>query len=157
MQSLEVWKPVDASGAYEISSHGRVRWADGRIKRPTITRDGALVVNLYANGKTNVLAVRTLVALAFLGPRPIGYMVVHNDKDQSNCRAANLSYSPLSLREPRQTSERGTYLVGKLTRDQATEIRMRALTGHSTRALAEEFGISSSLVSDIKYGRKWKV
>lgn len=152
----EVWQAIDASCAYEVSQFGRVRWADGRIKLPTTSRDGTLVVNLYANGRNCVRAVHTLVAGAFLGPRPAGHMVVHKDNDPTNCHAVNLSYQPLSRREPRWASERGRYLVGKLTQARAAEIRRRALAGELTRNLAEEFGVSSALVSNIKHGVKWK-
>ena len=47
-------------------------------------------------------------------------------------------------------------MVGKLTKARAAEIRRRALAGELTRNLAEEFGVSSALVSNIKHGVKWK-
>jgi hypothetical protein len=154
-QSRERWTPVDTLASYQVSL-GRIRNADGTIKAPTISRYGTLVVNLYAKGKTDVQAVHSVVARAFLGPRPKGHMVVHKDGDASNCRAANLSYAPLGQRQPRKVSERGRPLAGKLTGAQALEIRLRAQAGESTLHLAEEFDVSSSLVSNIKKGKKWK-
>jgi len=155
MRRAEIWKSIEGASDYEISSHGYVRWTDGRIKKPTISRAGVLVVNLYGNGSTKVRAVHSLVADAFLGPRPAGHMVSFKDSDSMNVDAENLTYVPLSLRQPRRPSERGKYLVGKLTRYQADEIRKRALAGESTLSLAEQFGVSSALVSNIKHGRKW--
>ena len=153
----EEWRPVGASGAYEVSDLGRVRSADDhRLKHPTRTDTGALVVNLYERGRGNVTAVHSLVAEAFLGPRQKGFMFSPPDGNKANCTASNLAYVAMGERAPRRESEQGRFLVGKLSRQQASDIRRRAQAGESVKRLAASYGVSSSLVSDIKHGKKWK-
>jgi hypothetical protein len=43
----------------------------------------------------------------------------------------------------------------KITRDQALEIRRRAIAGENQRILAAAFGVSRNLVSEIKRGKVW--
>src|SRR5687767_5002858 len=123
MPTLEIWSRVKGGSEYEVSNLGRVRNGVGRIKQPTRIRSGGLVVNLYSGGATNVRAVRSLVAEAFIGPRPKGQMAVHLDGNELNCQADNIAYAPLGLRRPKHDSPR----TGKLTSEQAREIRIRAL------------------------------
>ena len=149
MPRAEVWKPIGCDRLYQVSNYGPVRWSDGRLKGATSRPDGTLVVNLYAHGRTNVRAVHSLVAEAFLGPLPSGYMVVHSDHKPENCKVDNLAQVPLSLRR----ATPGAEMSGKLTRAQALEIRSRARNGESTKRLAGEFGVSAPLVSNIKTGK----
>jgi hypothetical protein len=153
----EEWRPVGESGVYEVSNLGRIRSAcDHQVKEPSNTDAGVLVVNLYESGRCNVLAVHSVVAEAFLGARPKGFMVQPTDGDRTHCAASNLAYVPLGMRIPRKESDRGRPLAGKLTREQAAEIRSRAKAGEAVKNLAGSFGVSSSLVSNIKHGKKWK-
>ena len=148
---------MGSSGAYEVSNLGRVRSSDDhRLKHPTRTDTGALVVNLYERGRCNVTAVHSLVAEAFLGPRPRGFMVSPLDGDKTNCAASNLTYVSMGTRTPQKESEQSRFLVGKLNQLQASEIRRRAQAGEPVKKLAASFGVSSSLVSNIKHGKKWK-
>ena len=43
----------------------------------------------------------------------------------------------------------------KLTREQAMEVRRRALAGEHQGLIASAYGVSSKLVSEIKRGRVW--
>ena len=152
MNEDETWKAVGSVGLYEVSNLGRVRTTAGKIKLPTLTSQGALVVNLYGHGHTCVRAVHTLVAEAFLGPRPPSHMVGHLDGNPLKCHAKNLTYIPLSLRKGLGGSGPPST---KLSRQDALKIRLRARSGESTLALAKEFGVSSAHVSNIKLGTRW--
>lgn len=56
----EIWRAVGASSRHEVSNFGRIRRAgDRRIVVPTLRGTGTLVVNLYADGKTNVRAAHS--------------------------------------------------------------------------------------------------
>jgi hypothetical protein len=157
MPPIEHWKAIVDSEDYEVSNLGRVRnRRTGAIKEPTETSRG-LVVNLYANRRTNVRKLHSIVANAFLGTRLPSQMVWHKDGDQSNCAAANLVYISLSEHFRRLASECDitTYRSGKLTPTKAAQIRARALRGEPVHLLAAEYGVSSPLVSNIKLGRKW--
>jgi hypothetical protein len=152
----ERWEPVGVSEDYEVSDMGRIRSSvTGQIKEPTFGSNGAALVNLKIGSSWSVRCVSVLVAEAFLAPRPAGHMVVHRDGDRTNTALSNLGYLPLGKRVPNNPKERGRYLVGKLDSKRAQEIRQRARAGECGRGLAEEYGISASLVSEIKNGSKW--
>lgn len=94
---LEAWKPVlGYEGLYEISNLGRTQSFHGRqprILRPAIAGKGGYpMVNLARNGVNKSRTVHSLVAEAFIGPRPDGMEVRHKDGQPTNCRASNLTY-----------------------------------------------------------------
>jgi hypothetical protein len=158
MPGTELWKVVTGSEDYEVSNLGRVRHSrTGRMKIPTSTTNG-LVINLYANKRTNVRKLHSIVADAFLRFRQSNEMVWHKDGDQANCAAENLAYIALSdhFRRLSVEDDKTSYGCGKLTRSQAAQIRSRALNGEPVHHLAAEYGVSSPLVSNIKLGRKWR-
>jgi hypothetical protein len=83
---------------YSVSNLGRVRRDKsltntfaGRILRPCICNH-YLRVTLSQNGKRKDFHVHTLVAAAFVGPRPVGREVNHRDTNKTNNRADNLEY-----------------------------------------------------------------
>ena len=115
LERAERWKPVSGyEGLYEVSSHGRVRSldrnvtrSDGQVHRykgkllrtPLSTGGGYPFVRLSAQGKTQVRTVHSLVAEAFIGTRPEGMEVCHNDGNPANNRLDNLRYGTPSENE----------------------------------------------------------
>ena len=104
----EIWKPIpEYEGKYEVSNAGRVRsldrsvWCHGQTKagyfshkkgrelRPGLASTGYPCVVLW---RGNTQKVHVLVALAFLGPCPVGCEVRHIDGSRDNPRADNLQY-----------------------------------------------------------------
>ena len=112
MSAVEQWKPVNGyEGIYEVSSQGRVRsldrtvtYSDGRARlfkskvlSATLNqRGGYPAVSLWKQGKHQVRTVHSLVAEAFIGPRPEGMDVCHNDGDPTNNHVENLRYGTRS-------------------------------------------------------------
>ena len=112
----EEWRAIPGyEGLYEVSSEGRVRSLDrvisctrsdsagpfgrdlqGRELKQSTDRTGRLSVNLSRNGRARKRRVHTLVAEAFVGPRPEGLEVCHGDGDPSNNRVSNLRYGTAS-------------------------------------------------------------
>lgn len=110
IMSEEIWKAIPGyEGVYEVSSQGRVRsldrygwrvhrsgtcfkvWLKGRLLRPgVIDKFGHVSVAL---GRNNSQCVHTLVALAFIGPRPKGMDVAHKNCVGDDNRADNLKYA----------------------------------------------------------------
>lgn len=98
---MERW--LECAEGYEVSDLGNVRSLDRTVVRrngsaytvqgkqltPNITLTGYARVSL---GKGNLHLVHHLVAAAFIGPRPDGHDVCHNDGDRLNNAAANLRY-----------------------------------------------------------------
>ena len=167
MDGQEVWRDIPGTeGAYQASSLGRIRSTDryvrvvahgaetqrrmrGRILRPAQVRSGHLSVVL--GRKHGSILVHEAVAYTFLGPRPAGLDVCHNDGDPKNNRVENLRYDTRSnnildvLRQGRAWR--------KLTTAQMRTIRARLENGTTGKALAEEYGVSQTTISKIKLGR----
>jgi len=113
--TIERWKPVNGyEGIYEVSSHGRVRSvdrtvtrSDGRVHRHKgkvlsaglSKRGGYPLVSLYTQGKNQSHYVHSLVAETFIGPRPDGTEVCHNDGNPTNNHVDNLRYGTSSDNE----------------------------------------------------------
>lgn len=100
--AAEEWRPVVGwEGRYEVSNLGRVKSLRGRgngppmILLPSVVRGYLRVTPGPRNGK--IRTVHSLVAEAFLGPRPAprdGYRIEANHIDgvKSNCRSGNLEW-----------------------------------------------------------------
>lgn len=97
---MEVWKPVVGyEGLYEVSSLGQVRTLNfrgtGKTRFIKQHLQGAYMrVNLWNTElfKQVPRYVHTLVADAFLGPRPEGQDVCHGDNTPANNCLGNLRY-----------------------------------------------------------------
>lgn len=99
------WKPVIGyEGAYEVSDDGAVRSMDrfvackngfrstkGKTLIPHLNGKGYLHVGL-SSGKSRTVVVHKLVANAFLGERPEGYVINHIDGNKENNAALNLEW-----------------------------------------------------------------
>lgn len=171
--SEEIWKPIDGyEGQYEVSDHGRVRSLIYPTSAGTATRkkpriltqrapraDGYMTVTLL--GKTHF--VHALVATAFISARPTPeHQCCHRDGDQSNNHWTNLRWdTPAGNQQDRV--RHGTDLralkhpLGKLSDEQAKEIKRRRKAGEKGVDLAREFGVSPQLISELHCGshRKW--
>ena len=103
----ELWLPVTGyEGLYEVSSwarvkslhraithcDGRVRQYPGKVLKPAPNAKGYLTVSLCKNGVSTTHAIHSLVAAAFIGPRPPGLQVLHGSAGQHNNSPSNLSY-----------------------------------------------------------------
>lgn len=104
-KSVGVFKGVDYTGWYEISSKGRVKGLDrivtekngktkrhkGQIMCPGVNK-GYLMVVLKKNGVNKNAQIHQLVALAFL-PNPHHYTIVnHKDRNPKNNDVNNLEW-----------------------------------------------------------------
>lgn len=99
----EEWRPIPGDAGYEVSNYGRIRSVDrvvqtqrgfesrrGRLLKPWVNvQTGYLQVTL---GRGRRAAVHVVVAAAFIGPRPEGLAVCHNDGVRTNCALDNLRY-----------------------------------------------------------------
>jgi hypothetical protein len=74
----EVWVRIPDFENYEVSNLGRVRNGN-KILKPYPTKGGYLDLQLYKNKKSHHKLVHVLVAEAFIGPKPIGLEVCHEN------------------------------------------------------------------------------
>lgn len=115
----EDWRPVVGwEHLYEVSNQGRVRSlpryipavnrdgtgrlnrCPGRVLKGTPDRDGYLKVNLRNTiGGVKTRMVHTLVAEAWIGPRPLRHDVCHGPGGVGDNSLANLRYGTRSENE----------------------------------------------------------
>lgn len=175
----EVWRAVPGfEGAYEVSDQGRVRSLSrvitcvsargrayqypvrGRTLRPGKASNGYLTVSLQRDGDRRSYLVQELVLLAFVGPRPKGCHICHNDGTRGNNWLTNLRYDTPAANsadaDRHGTRIRGErYSTAKLTDDAVREIR-RLHYKVPQSVLAERFGVSASAVQAVHDRRTWR-
>jgi len=97
--SLEVWKRIPSEPNYEASSLGGIRRCvpgpNTRVGRRLkgLEARGYLVVCTSHDGLVRRRPVHVLVAEAFHGPRPDGFVVRHKDGDAKNNAEVNIGYA----------------------------------------------------------------
>lgn len=105
--SPEEWRAIPGhEGAFEVSSHGRVRSLSrldaqgrrrvGKMRRLVRQPSGHFTVALRFNRVRQTFLVHHLVLLAFVGPRPDGMEGCHWDDNPGNNRLENLRWDTRS-------------------------------------------------------------
>lgn len=169
MPSLgEEWRPVLGwEGWYEVSNLGRVRRVKeyngchaGHILKPRPNYKGYLSLGLSRPGMHRFISVASLVAEAFIGPRPAGLQINHEDGVKTNNAAANLEWTtPGDNIRHAHRSGLVHHAVGENHgRARLTENAVRAIRASSEGAvkLALRFGISRRHVWEIRTRRVWR-
>lgn len=173
----EEWRPVVGWEGYEVSSLGRVRSHERTVSythpsgaQVSYTKPARIKKLTPANGyfwtgvggrDGTTFQVAILVAAAFLGPRPAGYYVCHNDGNGQNNHVSNLRYDT-PAGNCADKIKHGTHNAGerngqsKLTAAIVRGARLRCASGGDTvSALAREFGVSSGTMSLAISGKTW--
>lgn len=107
-----LWREINGFDGYEVSSDGQVRSLDRvitrrdgrtRIAKGTVLKhipkskdDPRPTVRLWKKNRSKTVCVHTLVAQAFIGPRPENLEVRHIDGNSHNNNVQNLSYGTSS-------------------------------------------------------------
>lgn len=123
--------------------------------------EGYQLVKFSKDAKQSTATVHSLVAEAFIGPRPEGMTINHKDGDKKNNRPENLEY--LSQAENIWHARRtGLLATGErspkaiLTWEKVRELRrMRAETGWSVRRLGPLFGVDHRTVCAVLSNQTW--
>lgn len=187
MEKDERWLPVVGfEGRYEVSDRGRVRCLvinrtggrNGSVSlranpqsRPVprilqlgISSNGYVSANLTnATVLRKYFHVHTLVAAAFIGPRPDGKQVAHGDGCKTNNRPENLRYvtakENAADRERHGRTRRGDKSGrAKLTEAIVREIRARyvpACRHNGALAMSREFGVCGMVLRRAIHGVTW--
>jgi len=173
MSAVECWAPIPGyEGLYLVSNMGRVKSVtrrcvlrgkrDGRLVPERMLAldehiSGYLMVSLNKEGIRKTLRVASLVAEAFIGPRPAGHQVCHNDGSRTNNRPENLRYDTCkgnahdrTLHGTQQRGERAS--KAKLTSEAVHAIRQ---DDRPIRQIAHAYGVAHSTVSVAKRGITW--
>lgn len=168
----EEWRHVVGyEGFYSVSNCGNVR-SEPRISRHHTGRPsrragkqlkqiddsrGYLQLGLSKDGKVAIRKVAHLVAEAFIGPRPPGMEVCHNDGNPKNNSAANLRYdTPKSNQNDRR--KHGTMIAGEacaFAKLKAADVDAIRNASGTQKSIAKRFNITQPAVSMIKSGTRW--
>lgn len=126
----------------------------GRTLKPQLNKDtGYYSVSIYANGEKRYVTIHTLVAEAFIAPRPDGMDVNHMDGDKRNNWIGNLEYV---TRSGNCRHARDTGLVNrKLNVEMAQAIRDSVANGATYSEMADRFGVTNAMVGYIVRGQSW--
>ena len=170
----EMWLQIEDYPGYEVASTGRVRSVDrqvttgsgirryaGKIIAPTRNQHGHLKVALRSSQGKVYRYVHSLVAEAFIGPRPQGMEVAHADGHPVNNNLANLRYATPAENAADKVGHgtalnRGRHPRARLGEAEVSAIRQALRDGKTQRAVAEEHGVSRTTVSAIATGRSWR-
>lgn len=173
----ETWKPVIGyENLYEVSNKGFVRSVDRIVTYPNgkSSRNfkGKLLkqclnvkknyygVRLSKQGKTKLWLVHQLVAAAFLGVRPKGFVICHGPKGNLCNEITNISYGTAKQNSADQWRD-GTKRYGekcswsKLTSSEVLKIKKLHKKGAKSKDLAIMFNVSRSSICDILKERTW--
>ena len=160
----EEWKKIEGtSGLFSVSNYGRVRRnyaTSHKLLRTHTDANGVVIVHFlmphphakltprsvgrkrYAGYSTRRV-VKILVVRAFL-PHLEG-IVTYKDGDPSNLHVSNLMERKLTRKGGKLTARKVAYIK-----------RLILSTDLTLTEIAERYGISPGLVSNIKNGRRWE-
>lgn len=161
--SEEAWVTVPNYPDYDCSNMGRVR----SRRNPKAKREGKPTmltcrsvngdyprVRLCNDDGMRSVDVHVLVAELFIGPRPEGLVVCHEEDDRSDARASKLRYGT-SADNTNDAYENGKQFKGyrhfscKLTPEEVITIRADT---RPPRVIAKEYGVSKPSILNIKKG-----
>lgn len=156
------WRDIaNYEGLYRVSRTGLVYSVRReKILIPSLDGNGREIVDLYKAGIRDTWKVHALVATTFIGPYPEGKEINHKDGNRRNNTAENLEY--VTHKENIQHAfTNGLTPLGedrtqaKLSMDEVGQIRQQYAAGETQDSLAEKFGVSQSLISEIVNQKRW--
>lgn len=162
-EAVERWLSVYGwEGLYEVSDLGRVRslprkGTRGGVMRQSVDKKGYKVVGLRSANERKLRFVHTLVAEAFIGPRPDGMECCHWDGNQRNNAPSNLRWDTkagnCADRNRHGNGPQGErHGASRLTESEVLAIRRDC---RYQKEIAIEYKVSKSLVSLIQRRERW--
>lgn len=161
----EIWKPVSWSEDYEVSNCGHVRsWrpkgnSKNRPKEPRqISQwmsNGYPSVTLCIKQNMKNFMVHSLVAEAFIGPKPERHIICHKDDNKLNNNANNLYYGTYSQNaidavKNKKLKSGEDHPNSKLSNADIDVIRHLVISLNMThQSVADIFGVARTTISGI--------
>jgi len=153
--AAERWVPVrDFEDTYEVSDFGRLR----RILIPRIQLNGYVMAVLYRKRKRVIRTVHSMVAEAFIGPRPEKQDIHHKDARKANNRYTNLEYVTRGQNIQAAVAA-GAFDSGKgrpRRKLNPQQVQIIISGTDSCYKLAKRFGVSAPTISDVRRGKSWR-
>lgn len=168
------WKDIPGyEGYYQASKNGSIRSIDrtilragirvrikGVVLKSSVGENDYPTVVLSKNGQYKTWYVHDLVAITFIGPKPIGHVVRHITNVKTNCKLSNLEYGTIAENAD-DRNKSGTAPIGekngraKLTVSEVATIRSMIIVGKKAREIAAQFKVSEGTISNIKHNKNW--
>ena len=166
-KELEVWVDVpEYEGHYQVSNLGRVRSLDrivthkngakhfkeGQIQKLQDNGNGRLYKQMKRDGTYKNYYISRLVMLAFVGERPEGYAICHDDGDIKNNRLDNLRYDTNLENNIDQFRHNTEGLRGTLPLRTVLEIRKKLDSDNTitTKELAIKYNVEIHVIQGIR-------
>lgn len=124
------------------------------LLKPKLGNKGYYYVCLSHQKKLTNYYIHTLVAAAFLGPRPSSMQIDHINMTRTDNRSVNLEYVTASINMLRALKGK-SHTQGKLQRTDIPIIRAMLAQGIKQKVIAEKFNVVASVISRIKLGHRW--
>jgi len=168
-KNVEVWKDIPGwVGYYQVSTFGNVRGVTRYVRHrfggkqllkkmvlKQTKKDKRFEVELNKKHSRKLLRVHTLVALAFIGPRPLGFDVCHEDGNSYNNTPHNLRYDTRSSNEIDKIKH-GTSCKNKLKIEDVLFIKkLINSNNYSLTKISKIYKVTISCISSIKSGKTW--
>ena len=156
----ELWKEIKGFPKYLASNKGDIKSFyrnKETILKGSYDHNGYRRVALWLNGKPHHYKVAKIIANTWLGDKPKGYVVAHDNGDHKNDAACNLIYKTQKDNIADKIVH-GTMPLGenhhatKLTNIIARGIKF---SEERTSVLSKLHGVSMSVICDIRKGRTW--
>lgn len=160
----EEWKPVPKFPGYDVSSLGRIRSyrTSGKLLRKIpiilamwIGPSGHVYAGLKKNGRNVNGQVGHWMLRAFIGPPKDWEECLHADDNPKNNVLSNLRWGT-RLDNVRDRLKNGNHNFAKLSVDNVAKIKKCLRDGMQGKKIADKFGISEGIISNIKTGKIWK-
>jgi hypothetical protein len=146
-------------GKYAVGTDGHVyaRCGDGWTKRAaSIGHNGYEEITLRHEGGDRRFRVNRLVAEAFYGPAPEGYVCRHMDGVRRNNVPENLDWGTPSQNSA-DASAAGSFSGEKASKAKlsANEVDAIRKSSEPQATLSARFGVTQPTISKIKSGKRW--
>lgn len=170
----EEWRPVVGyEGIYSVSNLGRVRRdysakqgnKAGYILQPTLSPQGYFYVTLCdlttVHKSMKKMTCHSLLATAFIGPRPSGHQINHIDGVKTNNKPSNLEYVT-HLENGRHAGRSGLLLRGeshkfsKVSENEIRTIRLLRSIGVPVNEISKSCAIPVGIIYHAIKRTTWK-
>lgn len=143
----EEWRDCVGIPDYQVSNLGNVRGPRG-LRKPIKGPRGYLRITFHRFGRHFKRTIHSLVCEAFIGPRPEGLQILHDDDDKTNNKLSNLSYGTHQENTAKAKQQRRRF--------SEDTIRFIRTANYSQRKLAKAFGVSRRCIQNIKERKIYK-
>jgi protein gp37 len=151
----EHWLSIPGFVGYEASSQGRVRGPKGTLATQLNPVTGRPTVTLWNRGFPQTLPVHVLVLRAHRPGEGEADEACHRNGNKLDNRLANLRWGTRSENQREKVRHGSRGGPAKLDEERVLAVRRARAMGRTQQSIADELGVSRSLISMIESERVW--